>query len=162
MGNAYDDWLARHNAQAQQLQSSMSPGKLDPGPNPYADPANFQTLQSSYFKPEAPQANYGDMAGAGITAAGALAGSLANAAGNKAQIDAGSLGSQMARDAAERMTMASVRQNAAQSKESNKQHAYQDLISALTAKIQNVMSQRQLKRGISRSGADGLTTAFLG
>ncbi len=109
-----------------------------------------------------PSMDWGSAAGAGIQAAGQAASAIAQAAGQKAANDQMVAGNAANRASSEKMAMASLLQNSKQFDGTQQMDAYSAMLSALSAAGNNTMQQRALNRSITRAGADGLTTAFLG
>jgi hypothetical protein len=127
----------------------------------YGDYAGYQLAQPEYGSSTS-ATPYGDYAGAGIAAAGQLAGSLANTAGGAAAMSAEAESSAESRASAEKMARMAAAQQAQQFQASRVQSVYDMLISALRGSANNTGAQRDLSRGISKNMMDGILTAYLG
>lgn len=125
----------------------------------YVDTAGV--AQKGFTSP-ASSMDWGTMAGAGIGAAGQAAAGIAQAAANKQILDNWVGGQAANRASSERMARAQLEQNAAQFQTAQKMNAYNQLLAALSNGTLNESSKRSLNRSIANSGANGLTTAYLG
>lgn len=148
--DAYQQWLSANPiqpmaAQAEDLYARPLPGGVSATPTDYAA-----------------DLDWGNMAGAGIQAAGQAAGGIAQAVGHKAAMDSWIGGNALNRASSERMVRAQLEQNQNQFNTTRQMSAYEQMLAALNGASSNEMNKRALQRGISRSGSDGLTTAFLG
>jgi hypothetical protein len=129
------------------------------------EPMDKMKVMSSFSvgnEPAAIPTDWGNVAGAGMQAAGQAAAAIAQAAAAKAKQDAWVQGNMLDRATSERMARASLTQSGNQFDSSNQMTAYDRMLAALSGSGNNTMQQRALSRSNSNNRSDGLTTSYLG
>jgi hypothetical protein len=158
----YQEWLARKYVQPEPAMEQLQVADQFSTGNPETMDLMQVKSQFSTGNAPAPTTDWSGVAGAGITAAGQAAGSVAQIAARKAAQDTAMASSAAGRASTEAMERARLAQSASMFNDNANASAYDMLLRAFSNSVSNTADQRDLKRGITRSASDAMSTAFLG